>query len=91
MDLFDEHQHSTALGLLLGTAAVPLTLALYGLRHRVDRVRQAVRDGDRGAISIELALAIIILVAVAGGVTLALSGLAKNVTSKIPSDAGTAG
>ncbi|AXI76854.1 hypothetical protein [Peterkaempfera bronchialis] len=73
-------------GLTAVTALLPLLLGVHLLRHRVDRTRRAVREGDRGAISIELALAIIALVAVAGGVVLALTTLADNVTAKIPAD-----
>lgn len=73
-------------GLTAVTALLPLLMGVHMVRYRVDRARRAARDGDRGAISIELALAIIALVAVAGGVVLALTKLADNVTKKIPED-----
>lgn len=73
-------------GLTAVTALLPLLMGLHMVRYRVDRARRAARDGDRGAISIELALAIIALVAVAGGVVVALTKLADNVTKKIPED-----
>ncbi|MCD0481380.1 hypothetical protein LO771_02890 [Streptacidiphilus sp. ASG 303] len=72
--------------LTAATALLPLLMGVHLVRYRVDRARRAARDGDRGAISIELALAIIALVAVAGGVVVALTRLADNVTAKIPAD-----
>ena len=73
-------------GLLTVTTLLPLLMSVHLLRYRMDRVRRATRDGDRGAISIELALAIIALVAVASGVVLALAALGKKVTAQIPED-----
>jgi hypothetical protein len=80
------HHFKRLSGLLAVSALLPLLMGLHTFRYRVDRVRRAARDNDRGAISIELALAIIALVAVAGGVVVALNTLAANVTKKIPAD-----
>ncbi|WP_377272315.1 hypothetical protein [Peterkaempfera sp. SMS 1(5)a] len=81
-----KHQLKHLAGLTAVTTLLPLLMGVHMLRYRVDRARRAARDGDRGAISIELALAIIALVAVAGGVVVALTKLADNVTKKIPED-----
>ncbi|WP_055589915.1 hypothetical protein [Peterkaempfera griseoplana] len=81
-----KHHLKHLAGLTAVTALLPLLMGVHMVRYRVDRARRAARDGDRGAISIELALAIIALVAVAGGVVVALTKLADNVTKKIPED-----
>ncbi|MFJ6214196.1 hypothetical protein ACIQGZ_12805 [Streptomyces sp. NPDC092296] len=75
--------------LLTTTALLPLLMGAHLFRYRAYRVRRAVQNGDRGAISIELALAIIALVAVAGAVVVALKLLAGKVTSEIPKDPAT--
>jgi hypothetical protein len=82
-----KHHLKHLAGLTAVTALLPLLMGLHMVRYRVDRARRAARDGDRGAISIELALAIIALVAVAGGVVVALRALATKVTADLPQDA----
>ncbi|GAA1167589.1 hypothetical protein F4556_001151 [Kitasatospora gansuensis] len=76
-----------ALRNLLTALLLPVKLCLFVFHYRVGRVRAARAAGDRGAISIELALAIIVLVGVAVAVLAVLATLAKNVTSRVPSDA----
>lgn len=73
-------------GLLTTTSLLPLLMGLHLFHYRVDRARRAARQGDRGAISIELALAVIALVALASGVVIALKALGDKVTSQIQKD-----
>ncbi len=63
---------------------LPLQLASLLLHYRMGRLRAARAGGDRGAISIELALAVLALLAIAGGVILAIKTLATDVTNKVP-------
>ena len=53
---------------------------------RLGRLRAARAAGDRGAISIELALTIIVMVAIAGAVLLAVKALATKAKNDIPTD-----
>ncbi|MFC9328031.1 hypothetical protein [Kitasatospora sp. NPDC057015] len=69
---------------LLLPLLLPLQLASTLLHFRAGRLRAARAAGDRGAISIELALAVIALMLIAGGVIFAIKSLATDVTSKIP-------
>ncbi len=62
---------------------LPVQLALFALHYRIGRVRAARAAGDRGAISIELALAIVALVTVAIGVVAALNALGGKVTKQV--------
>ncbi|MEV0194316.1 hypothetical protein AB0I39_38070 [Kitasatospora purpeofusca] len=73
-------------GLLVGAALLPLQFALTLFHFRMGRAKAARARGDKGAISIELALAIIALVAVAGMVVLALYGLKTKVVEKVNQD-----
>ncbi|WP_371478261.1 hypothetical protein [Kitasatospora sp. NBC_00315] len=76
-------------GALLLPLLVPLQLGSLLLHHRAGRLRAARAEGDRGAISIELALAVIALMVIAGGVLFAIKSLATNVTSQVPKTAPT--
>ncbi|MER8182060.1 hypothetical protein [Kitasatospora sp. NPDC094015] len=80
----------TRIRLLLTALLLPILLPvrLGGpvLQHRLGRLRTARAAGDRGAISIELALAVIVMVAIAGGVLLAVKALATKATDTIPDD-----
>ncbi|MFI6152553.1 hypothetical protein ACIBCA_07670 [Kitasatospora sp. NPDC051170] len=73
--------HSVLRPLLL-----PVQFALLLFTFRLGRLRAARARGDRGAISIELALAIIALVFVAGAVATALYLLKDKVVTKVQQD-----
>ncbi|GGQ69650.1 MULTISPECIES: hypothetical protein [Kitasatospora] len=62
----------------------PVHLLRPVLEFRLVKLRAARASGDRGAISIELALAVIVLVAIAGAVVYAITQLGTNVKNKIP-------
>ncbi|MFC8448100.1 hypothetical protein [Kitasatospora sp. NPDC057223] len=70
-------------GRLLATL-LPLQLASLLLQYRMGRLRAARAGGDRGAISIELALAVLALLFIAGAVIAAIKLLAADVTAKVP-------
>ncbi|WP_371501036.1 hypothetical protein OG871_29780 [Kitasatospora sp. NBC_00374] len=80
----------TRIRLLLTVLLLPVLLPVrHGgpvLRYRLGRLRTARAAGDRGAISIELALAVIVMVAIAGAVLLAVKALADKATDNIPKD-----
>ncbi|WP_457027936.1 hypothetical protein [Kitasatospora sp. P5_F3] len=76
-----------ALRNLLTALFLPVKLCLFVFHYRVGRVRAARAAGDRGAISIELALAIIVLVGIAVAILGVLLGLANKVKSEVPKDA----
>ncbi|MER5639420.1 hypothetical protein ABT095_20985 [Kitasatospora sp. NPDC002227] len=76
-------QLAAQLTLLLAALLLPLQFAAPLVQRRIGRVRAARQGGDRGAISIELALAIVALVIVAIGVVAALRVLGKNVTDQV--------
>ncbi|MFI5529875.1 hypothetical protein ACIA8O_15175 [Kitasatospora sp. NPDC051853] len=63
-----------------------MQLCMFVLHHRMGRLRAARAAGDRGAISIELALAVVVLVGIAGAIVVAVSTLGKTVKGKIPAD-----
>ncbi|MEV8094624.1 hypothetical protein [Kitasatospora sp. NPDC085879] len=71
---------------LLLPVLLPLHLGMPYLHVRLGRLRAARASGDRGAISIELALTIIVLVAIAGAVLAAVKLLAGKAEQKIPTD-----
>lgn len=70
-------------GDLLRPLLLPVAFALTLFHLRVGRLRAARARGDRGAISIELALAIIALVVVAGGVVAAIYALQNRVVGRV--------
>ncbi|MFJ1751365.1 hypothetical protein ACIQBJ_07945 [Kitasatospora sp. NPDC088391] len=69
---------------LLLPALLPFQLLRPVLQFRMAKLRTARAAGDRGAISIELALAVIVLVAIAGTVVFAVTQLGTSVRSRIP-------
>ncbi|MFC5663260.1 hypothetical protein ACFP3U_09750 [Kitasatospora misakiensis] len=73
-------------GRLIGTTLLPIQFALMLFQFRMGRVKAARARGDKGAISIELALAVIALVAVAGMVVFALYALKNKVVDKVNQD-----
>ncbi|MFI8456569.1 hypothetical protein [Kitasatospora sp. NPDC085464] len=73
-------------GRVLRPALLPVQFALLLFTLRLGRLRAARARGDRGAISIELALAIIALVFVAGAVATALYLLKDKVVQKVQQD-----
>ncbi|MGF1432343.1 hypothetical protein [Kitasatospora sp. LaBMicrA B282] len=74
---------------LLQLLLLPLlaTLQFGGLLLRVHsgRAKAARAAGDRGALSIEMALIVIVVVAIAGAILAAVNSLGNNVKGKIPS------
>ncbi|GAA2238978.1 MULTISPECIES: hypothetical protein [Kitasatospora] len=78
------------LAALLLPMLLPVQLAMSVLVHyRLGRARAARAAGDRGAITIELALAVVGLVVVAGiivGVLYSLAGKVKNKVNDTPID-----
>ncbi|MGW4896666.1 hypothetical protein ACWEQL_31075 [Kitasatospora sp. NPDC004240] len=74
-------------GRLLRPTLLPVQFAVLLLTLRLGRLRAARARGDRGAISIELALAIIALVVVAGAVVAAIVALKNRVVSKVEEQA----
>ncbi|MER8098912.1 hypothetical protein [Kitasatospora sp. NPDC094016] len=73
-------------GRLIRPVLLPVQFALLLFTLRLGRLRAARARGDRGAISIELALAIIALVFVAGAVATALYLLKDKVVQKVEQD-----
>ncbi|WP_406207097.1 hypothetical protein OH807_34140 [Kitasatospora sp. NBC_01560] len=73
-------------GRLIRPALLPVQFALLLFQFRAGRLKAARARGDRGAISIELALAIIALVFVAGAVAVALYALKDKVVTKVEQD-----
>ncbi|WP_316525027.1 hypothetical protein [Kitasatospora brasiliensis] len=71
---------------VLRPVLLPVQFALLLFTFRLGRLRAARARGDRGAISIELALAIIALVFVAGAVATALYLLKDKVVKKVEQD-----
>jgi hypothetical protein len=74
------------LSALLFPVLLPVHLGMPYLHVRLGRLRAARASGDRGAISIELALAIIVMVTIAGAVLAAVKILANKTEAKIPTD-----
>ncbi|WP_030392089.1 hypothetical protein [Kitasatospora purpeofusca] len=72
--------------LLVGVALVPLQFATTLFHFRMGRAKAARARGDKGAISIELALAVIALVFIAGLVVVALVNLKDKVVKKVEQD-----
>ncbi|MFJ4093341.1 hypothetical protein ACIPYS_17325 [Kitasatospora sp. NPDC089913] len=72
--------------LVMGAFLLPIQFGMALFHFRMGRAKAARARGDKGAISIELALAIIALVAVAGMVVAALYGLKKKVVDKVNQD-----
>ena len=62
---------------------LPLVSGLHYLRYRVGRVSAAREDRDRGALSIELALLVIVLILAAGLVVGAITKLVTSESGKI--------
>ncbi|MFB8237441.1 hypothetical protein ACFC58_12910 [Kitasatospora purpeofusca] len=71
---------------LVGAALLPLQFATVLLHYRMGRAKAARARGDKGAISIELALAVIALVFIAGLVVFALVALKDKVVGKVNED-----
>ncbi|WP_033222540.1 hypothetical protein [Kitasatospora phosalacinea] len=65
---------------------LPLHLVRPVVEYRLVKLRAARESGDRGAISIELALAVIVLVAIAGTIVYAITQLGQKVQSHIKDD-----
>ena len=70
--------------LVLLPVLLPLQLATLQLRIHTGRARTARSEGDRGALSIELALIVIAVVAIAGLVIGAVKGFGDTVKDKVP-------
>ncbi|MEZ0093041.1 hypothetical protein [Streptacidiphilus sp. EB129] len=60
-----------------------LTMAAHHVRYRAQRVTVAREQRDRGALSIELALLVIVLIFAAGVVVLAITNLVKSKAGQI--------
>ncbi|MFC8722989.1 hypothetical protein [Kitasatospora sp. NPDC057198] len=65
---------------------IPLHLVRPAVEYRLVKLRAARESGDRGAISIELALAVIVLVTIAGTVVYAITQLGNKVQGNIQKD-----
>lgn len=72
--------------LLLLPMLLPLQLATARLRVHNGRLRTARAEGDRGAISIEMALVVIAIVFIAGAILVVIQSLATTVKAKVPTD-----
>ncbi|MDH6114161.1 hypothetical protein P3T36_000562 [Kitasatospora sp. MAP12-15] len=70
--------------LLLAPLLLPLQLGAMLLRVHTGRARAARAEGDRGALSIEMALIVIVVIGIAGAVLLLINNLGKEVEKKIP-------
>jgi hypothetical protein len=70
---------------LLAGLFLPVKLAVLLFQLQVGRVRAARQAGDRGAISIELAIAVVALVLIAGTVVVALNALRTKATDRVTS------
>jgi hypothetical protein len=68
-----------------GRPGVPLPLlsGVHYLRYRIGRVSAAREDRDKGALSIELALLVIVLILAAGLVVAAITKLVTSESGKI--------
>ncbi|MCX4745240.1 hypothetical protein OG455_06840 [Kitasatospora sp. NBC_01287] len=71
--------------LLLLPVLLPLQVGGMLLRIHVGRARTARADGDRGALSIEMALIVIVVVAIAGSILAAVNSFSGTVKTSIPS------
>ncbi|GAB2720848.1 hypothetical protein [Kitasatospora kifunensis] len=63
---------------------LPLQLGVALLRVHGGRARTARAEGDRGALSIEMALIVIVVVAIAGAVLAAVSNFGTTVKNTVP-------
>lgn len=63
---------------------LPLTFGVALLRIHGGRARAARAAGDRGALSIEMALIVIVVVAIAGAVLAAVSSFGNTVKKTVP-------
>jgi hypothetical protein len=64
-------------------ALLPVLMAGQVLRHRAHRAAAARRQQDRGALSIELALLVIVLILAAGIVVAAITNLVQSKAAQI--------
>ncbi|MDH6119883.1 hypothetical protein [Kitasatospora sp. GAS204B] len=64
---------------------LPLQLGAMVLRVHAGRARSARAAGDRGALSIEMALIVIVVVAIAGAILAAVTSFSNTVKSTVPS------
>ncbi|WP_329572742.1 hypothetical protein [Kitasatospora sp. NBC_01266] len=71
--------------LVLLPLLLPLQLGGMLLRVHVGRARSARAEGDRGALSIEMALIVIVVVAIAGAILAAVTSFSNTVKSTVPS------
>jgi hypothetical protein len=62
---------------------LPLVSSIHHLRYRIGRVSVARENRDRGALSIELALLVIVLIVAAGLVVAAITKLVTTESGKI--------
>ncbi|MFI9272689.1 hypothetical protein ACIGXM_18490 [Kitasatospora sp. NPDC052896] len=63
---------------------LPLLLATALLRVHTGRLRAARSAGDRGALSVEMALIVIVVIGIAGAVLAALTTLGGAVSKQVP-------
>ncbi|AUG81073.1 hypothetical protein CFP65_6417 [Kitasatospora sp. MMS16-BH015] len=68
---------------LIGATLLQLKFGAQLFTYRIGRAKAARVAGDRGAISIELALAVVALVLIAGVIIVALNTLAKDSADKV--------
>ncbi|GAA2148503.1 hypothetical protein GCM10009760_40640 [Kitasatospora kazusensis] len=71
------------LAALLLPLLLPVRFGVLLLHYRIGRAKTARAAGDRGAISIELALAVVALVTIAIGVVFAINSLGGKVTKQV--------
>jgi hypothetical protein len=71
-------------GLFLVSLLLPLQPAMALLRVTVGRAKAARAAGDRGALSIELALIVVVVVAIAGAIVAAVATLGQKAKGSIP-------
>ncbi|GAA1947420.1 hypothetical protein [Kitasatospora viridis] len=72
------------LALLLVPLLLPVQLGTALLRVHVSRAKRARAIGDRGALSIEMALIVVVVVAIAGAVVTLVMNLGQSAKDKIP-------
>ncbi|TDU02326.1 hypothetical protein EDD99_0717 [Streptomyces sp. 846.5] len=65
------------------SAPLPLVSGLHYLQYRISRMSAAHEDRDKGALSIELALLVIVLIAAAGLVVGVITTVVTTETGKI--------
>ncbi|MEY9836825.1 hypothetical protein [Streptacidiphilus sp. EB103A] len=64
-------------------APLPLLSGVHYLRYRISRVSAAHEDRDKGALSIELALLVLVLIVAAGLVVAAITRVVTSESGKI--------